>query len=137
MAVSAHVLGIYHWLAPFLHLVCCCLTAACAGCAAARAEPHAGWRIAGFKYVRLYARCETPKLYPDVGDAARGRHSARSQGNISSVAVEAPDACRYPHFAEARYTHTVLGPGETLFIPARCWHFVMALTTSISVNFWF
>lgn len=92
---------------------------------------------AGYKYVRLYARGEAPKLYPDVRNAERGRQSTRSQGNISSVAVEAPDASRHPLFSTAEYTHAVLEPGDTLFIPARCWHFVMSLSTSISVNFWF
>ena len=87
--------------------------------------------------MRLYARTQTAKLYPDTTDAACGRISTRSQGNVSSVAVECPDLKRHPLFATAEYTHAVVGPGDTLFIPARCWHFVMALTTSISVNFWF
>ena len=29
----------------------------------------------------------------------------------------------------------VLGPGESVYVPARCWHYVRALTTSVSVNF--
>ncbi len=31
---------------------------------------------------------------------------------------------------------TVLGPGDGLYIPARHWHYVRALSPSISVNFW-
>lgn len=92
---------------------------------------------AGAKYVRLYARQEGSKLYADTAVRVGGTYSARSQGNISQVSVEAPDLQRFPKFADAQYTHAVVRPGDVLFIPARCWHFVQALTTSISVNFWF
>jgi [protein]-arginine 3-hydroxylase / protease len=66
-----------------------------------------------------------------------GRYSARSQGNISSVNIEAPNLSRFPLFRDAEFCHTIMQPGDMLFIPARCWHFVKALSTSISVNFWF
>lgn len=60
-----------------------------------------------------------------------------TQGNTSLVEVEAPDATRFPLFASATYTETILRPGDTLFIPRKCWHYVRSLSTSISVNFWF
>jgi [protein]-arginine 3-hydroxylase / protease len=87
--------------------------------------------------VRLYARSQTAKLYPDTGSTAQGRYSTRSQGNISAVDVEAPDLQRFPEFQDAAYVHTIMRPGDMLFIPARWWHFVKSLSTSTSVTFWF
>lgn len=56
---------------------------------------------------------------------------------MSAVDVQQPDAAAHPEFAAAAFTHAVMRPGELLFIPAGCWHFVKSLTSSISVNFWF
>jgi lysine-specific demethylase 8 len=92
--------------------------------------------LAGFKYVRLYDRDQTPKLYVEPR-GKNGRSYTYSQGNISTVQVELPDLEKHPLFAEAEFTHTVMGPGSVLFIPAQCWHYVTSLSTSISVNFWF
>jgi len=91
-------------------------------------------QVAGYKYIRLYAQRETPRLYVD---RSAGGSSTRSQHNISQVDVGNPDTSAYPLFAEAQYTEAVLGPGEMLFIPAKCWHYVRSLSTSISVIFWF
>ena len=51
--------------------------------------------------------------------------------------VERPDHEKFPLFANARHMDVVLGPGEFVYIPARCWHYVRALTTSVSLNFLF
>jgi|TARA_B100000513_G_scaffold180331_1_gene98749 hypothetical protein len=92
-------------------------------------------QLSGYKYVRLYASDQSRYLYVERA-AADGGLSA--QGNMSSVEeLEAPDLERYPLLGKARYTETVLGPGETLFIPARCWHYVRSLSSALSVSFWF
>jgi ribosomal protein L16 Arg81 hydroxylase len=70
-------------------------------------------QVCGFKYVRLYAPSETPKLYVQAG----GSGGTSSQGNISRVKVEEPDLEAFPLFAEARYEETILAPGNVLFIP--------------------
>jgi hypothetical protein len=90
-------------------------------------------QVAGHKRVRLYDARQTPLLYPK--DA--GGTGVDAQGNVSAVDVEAPDLERYPDFARAVCTETVLGPGEGLYIPAGVWHHVRSLTTSFSVSFWF
>ena len=69
-----------------------------------------------------------------AGAGAAGT-STYGQGNISAVSVLAPDLEKYPLFANAAFTDTVLGPGDSLFIPRGWWHFVMGLTTSASINF--
>lgn len=68
------------------------------------------------------------------GDRSRRRDA---QGNISRVDVEHPDMEKFPLFAKARHMDVILGPGEFIYIPARCWHYVRALTTSVSLNFLF
>ena len=85
------------------------------------------------KYVRLYRRAEAAKLYAQRGERA----GTQAQGNISAVDVQEPDLSQFPRFAEAEFEHVIMMQGDMLYIPARCWHFVKSLTTSISVNFWF
>lgn len=92
-------------------------------------------QVAGTKYIRLYSHEQTPMLYVAKGEPGSSKRTA--QGNVSSVCVEHPDLDRHPRFAKAKFTHSIMQPGDMLFIPARCWHYVRSLSTSISVNFWF
>ncbi|ACO60797.1 predicted protein [Micromonas commoda] len=87
-------------------------------------------QVAGYKFVRLYSEDDSPFLYRHQG-------ARDAQGNISRVDVERPDLERFPLFAKATHMDVVLGPGEFIYIPARCWHYVRALTTSVSLNFLF
>lgn len=97
--------------------------------------------------MRLYHRDQTPFLYPlrggdGAGGGGGGAWSAKlaAQGNLSAVGreVEAADALeRWPLLAKARYTETVLQPGDALYIPNGVWHYVRSLSTSVSVNYWF
>lgn len=84
-------------------------------------------QVFGQKYVRLYKKQETPFLYP---------HEDRLLENTSQVDVENPDFEKFPSFAKARYFECVLEPGEMLFIPPKCWHFVRSLSPSLSISFW-
>lgn len=74
-------------------------------------------QVHGYKYVRLYAHSESEKLYPRDGRLY----------NNSSVDVLAPDLIAHPAYTNAEYSETVLGPGDMLYIPRWCWHFVLAL----------
>ena len=49
--------------------------------------------------------------------------------------AERPDLERYPLFSQAEYYETILRPGDAVYIPAGCWHYVRALTRSVSLNF--
>ena len=51
--------------------------------------------------------------------------------------VEHADLDRFPEFVRATAFEAVVGPGDFVYIPAKCWHYVRALTPSISINFWF
>lgn len=84
-------------------------------------------QVIGRKYIRLYSPRESEALYP---------HSTHLLHNTSQVDVESPDLERFPRFAEAPFLSCVLCPGEVLFIPAKCWHYVRALDLSFSVSFW-
>jgi len=61
----------------------------------------------------------------------------KNRFGTSPVRVESPDLSSYPNFAEAEYEEAILGPGDVLYIPRSHWHYVRALSTSVSVNFWF
>jgi len=91
-------------------------------------------QVAGFKYVVLFPVDQNDKLYLQNGDEALG---LLSQGNTSKVNISEPDLASMPAYADAQGTCTILGPGDTLFIPQGMWHYVRSLTPSLSVNFWF
>ncbi|KAL3936264.1 MAG: hypothetical protein SGBAC_008390 [Bacillariaceae sp.] len=88
-------------------------------------------QLVGAKYVRLYDRSETSHLYVST-ESQYGL-----QGNMSAVNCEMEDFTKHPDAKNAKYTEVLLLPGDALFIPARCWHYVRSLSTSISVNYWF
>ncbi|GKZ00957.1 hypothetical protein MPSEU_001047200 [Mayamaea pseudoterrestris] len=88
-------------------------------------------QLVGAKYVRLYSANETSKLYVNK-QCAYGL-----QGNMSDVDCEREDFDKHPLAREAAFEEVLLLPGDALFIPARTWHYVRSLTTSISVNYWF
>ena len=85
-------------------------------------------QVAGEKYVRLYRRDQTERLYPFDDELLF---------NTSRVDLENPDLGAYPEFAEAEGFESVLQEGQMLYIPPKCWHFVKSLTPSFSLSFWF
>ncbi len=85
-------------------------------------------QVFGWKYVRLYDPSQTPHLYP---------HEGAMLGNTSQVTdAENPDLDAFPEFALAEGYHCVLGPGDLLYIPPGCWHYVRSLSVSFSISFW-
>ena len=95
-------------------------------------------QVAGFKYIRLYSRQQTPMLYVDTEKGSTSAKSAtRAQRNISAVKIEEPDLKQHSKFADAQFTECILAPGEMLFIPAKYWHYVRSLSPAVSVNFWY
>lgn len=86
-------------------------------------------QLIGYKYVKLYPADQTEAIYP---------HTETMLCNTSQIDVAAAstDLKKFPKFAEARGFHGLLGPGEMLFIPPRCWHYIRSMSSSISMNFW-
>ena len=86
-------------------------------------------QVMGRKYIRLYKEEYTECVYP---------HPDRLLFNTSQVDVENPDLVKFPRFqdADGHCVECVLKPGEMLYIPPRCWHYVRSLAVSFSVSFW-
>lgn len=87
-------------------------------------------QVVGFKYIRLFRPDQSPKLYATAGG------SFAKQGNMSEVDCEREDFGKHPLVVDAVFTEMILGPGDSVFIPAHTWHYVRSFTTSISINFW-
>eukprot|EP00299_Pterocystis_sp_00344_P009048 c3673_g1_i1.p1 GENE.c3673_g1_i1~~c3673_g1_i1.p1 ORF type:complete len:330 (+),score=37.38 c3673_g1_i1:453-1442(+) len=92
-------------------------------------DPHHNLlcQVVGRKFLRLFLPDQTHLLYPHEGFAH----------NTSQVDLAAPDHVKYPLYAQAQGIDCVLEPGEMLYIPPKCWHYVVALDVSMSVSFWF
>lgn len=88
-------------------------------------------QLVGAKYVRLYDKDQTSKLYVSKNS------KYGLQGNMSQVNCENEDYDAHPLAKDAKYTEVLLLPGDCLFIPSRHWHYVRSLSTSISINYWF
>ncbi|KAJ9148899.1 Clavaminate synthase-like protein [Pleurostoma richardsiae] len=105
-------------------------------------------QVVGRKYVRLYAPREGARM------RARGKEDGVEMGNTSrwDVGVEegwdtAGDRGEDGHdegvalrdeddFRSIPFVDCILGPGDTLYIPAGWWHYVRGLSVSFSVSFW-
>ena len=83
-------------------------------------------QVVGTKYIKLYSQDQTEYLYPHEGLLS----------NTSQVDVENVDLQKFPKFEKARSLECILGPGDLLYIPPKCWHYVRSLEISFSVSFW-
>lgn len=104
-------------------------------------------QVMGYKYFRLYAAAETPKLYT-LGVHENGVDMSNTSSIDVSLArshhsVEPTDLAKgdeqndkYPLFAKADFVEGILGPGDCLYIPQGWWHYVEGLTLGASVSFW-
>ena len=105
-------------------------------------------QVVGAKHIRLYAPSDTPFLYPtstpwtaqrrwptDSTAGPTAESGGVGRGTISRVDVAAPDAARFPMFKKATCVEALLQPGDCLFIPAGWWHWVHAVSRSVSISF--
>ena len=90
-------------------------------------KPNFLCQVFGEKYIKLYLSNQTEFLYPN---------STTMLKNTSKVDVLNPDIKKFPLFAKAEGYYSYLKPGEILFIPPKCWHYVKSVSPSFSVNFW-
>ena len=88
-------------------------------------------QIFGHKYVRLYPAKDSPYLYPNPGILLNNTSMIDIEQDFEKILD------KYPDFQKAKGLECILGPGDLLYIPPKCWHFVKSLSTSCSVSFWF
>lgn len=79
-------------------------------------------QVIGRKRLRLIPACELANVY-------NFRHcfTPVDGGNV--------DLARYPNMANVQILECVIEPGEILFLPVGCWHYVEALDISVTVAF--
>ena len=119
-------------------------------------------QVCGYKYMMLFTENNSKYMYPtkdswlkqkkwpqmnpssngmkdqaDDVDVKTSPTSHEGMGTISEVDVADPDYERHPDFRNAKGYEVLLAPGDLLYIPSKCWHYVRAETTSISLNFLF
>ena len=79
-------------------------------------------QVMGRKRVLLMPACE-------VGHVYNHEHC------FTHVDGRRIDLVRYPRMADVQVISCVLNPGEVLFLPVGCWHFVEGLDVSVTVSF--
>lgn len=84
-------------------------------------------QIVGRKAVKLLPR-NVPASSVGAGD------EYGQQYNTSSLNMDQVD--HLPEDVQSQLLHTVLEPGDALYIPYQWWHYVRSLDSSISVNAW-
>jgi hypothetical protein len=84
-------------------------------------------QLVGSKALLLHPVSESELLYAEPGLMA----------NTSRVDAAAPDHASFPLYAGARGWLAVVEPGDAVFIPRLCWHYVTSLQPSWSLSFWF
>ena len=60
----------------------------------------------------------------------------KSSGLVVQVDAESPNLTSFPEFSKARSQEYLLHPGQMLYIPPHCWHYVRSIDISFSVSFW-
>ncbi|CDG84084.1 transcription factor jumonji jmjC domain protein [Janthinobacterium agaricidamnosum NBRC 102515 = DSM 9628] len=79
-------------------------------------------QVSGRKRLRIIPACETANV-------ANHRHC------FTQVDGRNIDLQRFPQMANVQVLECVLEPGEILFLPVGCWHFVEGLDISVTVAF--
>jgi hypothetical protein len=82
-------------------------------------------QVVGYKRIRLYNPSHT-HMYARSGLVF----------NTSQVDAENIDTSTFPDFPSSPDYDIIVGPGDMLFIPFGWWHHVRAMSTSVSVSFW-
>jgi len=71
-------------------------------------------------------------LFPPENDDILYRYPFSTH---TAVEVENPDYEKYPALHNLKGMHTVLKKGETIFMPAKYWHYIKYLTPGIGMSF--
>jgi len=88
-------------------------------------------QIVGRKHVILFPENQTEFLSPHESNLLNNTSQINLDEDLNDILE------KFPKFKNAKGYETVIQPGEALYIPPFCWHFVKSLEKSISLNFWF
>ena len=89
-------------------------------------------QVFGEKYVRLYPHDQSEFLYPfDTEDLLSNTSQIDIEEDFQAIIK------KFPKFNQAKGFECILYPGDILYIPPKCWHFVKSLSKSCSLSFWF
>lgn len=84
-------------------------------------------QIDGHKEITLFAPEDSEYLYPNPRFPV-----------VSRVDIGQPDLNVFPEFSNACPLTFMIGPGDTVFIPARWWHYIVSCyDNNIAINQWF
>lgn len=87
-------------------------------------------------HVHLRGRKRWLLVSPRQSSLVYARSPFSGLPNFAWADPERPDYTRHPRLRRATALASVLGPGETLFIPRGWWHHTRSLDDSVSMNFW-
>ena len=79
-------------------------------------------QVCGRKLIKLVTACQMPYVY--------NHYHCYSEIDMDNI-----DYARYPLFQKANVMELILEPGEILFLPIGCWHYVRGLDISITMSF--
>jgi Cupin-like domain len=79
-------------------------------------------QVHGRKLVRIVPACYLPYVY-------------NSFNCYSDIDLDNIDYARHPLFRQAKVLDVEIGPGDVLFLPIGCWHYVRGLEISITMSF--
>lgn len=79
-------------------------------------------QLVGRKRVLLIPACETPYMY----------NTMHCYSDVDAAAINRQ---MFPLFDQVQVLECVLEPGELLFLPIGCWHYVEALDKSVTMSF--
>lgn len=79
-------------------------------------------QVCGRKLIKLVSACQMPYVY-------------NHQHCYSQIDMDNIDYERYPLFKKATVIELILEPGEILFLPIGCWHYVRGLDISLTMSF--
>jgi hypothetical protein len=95
-------------------------------------------QFVGRKRVAVFPASQTKEnLYIPSDDLPSSGERPAMRESFSPVDYENPDISRYPRYAGATPYETILEPGDCLFLPKHCTHYVRALEPSITLSYWF
>ena len=85
--------------------------------------------LVGKRFI-LFDPADWPSLYPF------GCHHDLDRRSQLDLDDEAFNDAHFPNWKHARGKVVELSPGDCLYIPRHCWHYVRSLSPSFSVSFW-